>query len=169
MVGAPTSVGQCKSGVELGPNALRAAGLIKQLQHLGHNVVDFGDIPHQSINTNQNSVNNKLKNVSEVQEMCSQLYSLVEKVVLDKRIPITLGGDHSIAMASISGNAGVVPNDELCVVWVDAHADINTVATTRTGHFHGMPASFLINQIQHHFNNPNNNCIQDCETSSRVK
>ncbi|CAG2106693.1 unnamed protein product, partial [Medioppia subpectinata] len=105
--------------------------------------------------------NNKLKNEYEIQAMYLQLQSLVHKVVNDNRIPITLGGDHSIAMGSISANAdNIVNGDDMCVLWIDAHADINTVKTTRTGHFHGMPLSFLIRQIEHTFNNPNGNYLK---------
>ena len=160
IIGAPTCAGQSKNGVELGPSAIRSSGLVKQIKFIGHDVVDFGDCTSYPTKEglSQDMTNAKLKNEISVRQMFHQLSSLVTKVVKEDRIPVTLGGDHSTAIASISANASN-NNDMKCVVWVDAHADMNTVETTATGHFHGMASSFLIRQVQHIFNNPNKNCL----------
>lgn len=160
IVGAPTSVGQPRPGVELGPDLIRSYNLIQKIENLGHDVIDFGNIDLRSDETievlSQNSNNNnKVKNELLVRQMYKKLSELVTKVVENKRIPVTLGGDHSTAIGSISANGSQRENNEMCVVWVDAHADINTVKSTKTGNFHGMPVSFLIKQVQQTFSDPN--------------
>jgi arginase len=165
IIGAPFSKGQTKAGVELAPNAIRDAGLIKHLKLLGHDVFDFGDFninanqTHFKLNNYQNVSNNKLKNEYMVAEMCSQLTPFVSNVAKKERIPITLGGDHSIAMGTVCGNASLELNQEMCVIWVDAHSDINTVSSTKSGNFHGMPVSFLLKEVKHRFEDPNRNCL----------
>lgn len=158
VVGCPFSGGQGKSGVDLGPNALVERGLLSQLSELGWNVhyegpAEFDDIPY--INPNQPGANaNKSRNVlpdpdigtmkkprlvSAVNQRASEI---IKSHAMEGRLPLTLGGDHSLGMASISGIKAKYP--DACVVWVDAHADINTPETSDSGNIHGMPISFLL-------------------------
>lgn len=159
IVGAPMAAGQSKKGVELGPSAIRSALLLKQIEFLGHDVIDFGDFTSYPVSEefSQDLTHGKLKNEIKVRQMFGKLSRLVTKAVEDDRIAITLGGDHSIAMATISATASNHP--EMCLVWVDAHADINTVQTTTSGHFHGMASSFLIKQVPQMLANPNRNSV----------
>ncbi|XP_054160904.1 arginase-1-like [Oppia nitens] len=173
IIGAPTAAGQSRSpGVQLGPRVLRDARLIQQIQQLGHDVRDYGDIggdndvDHQLSTDDDNqstTISSRLKNERQVQDFCGQLASMVLKVRSDdNRLPLIIGGDHSVAIGSITGNSGDGSGgdgDDLCVIWVDAHADINTARTTTTGHFHGMPVSFLIRQVGQQYGDPNADCL----------
>ena len=156
VVGCPFSGGQGKSGVDLGPNALVERGLLSQLSELGWNVhyegpAEFDDIPY--INPNQPGASNgrevlpdpdigKMKKPRLVSAVNQRAMEIIRDHAMEGRLPLTLGGDHSLAMATVSGIKAKYP--DACVVWVDAHADINTPATSDSGNIHGMPISFLL-------------------------
>ncbi|XP_053553813.1 arginase-2, mitochondrial [Bombina bombina] len=144
VIGAPFSKGQKRRGVEHGPAAIRNAGLIDRLSSLGCDVYDFGDLSFAKVPNDE--VYNNVKHPRTVGLACQVLADAVSRAVGTGHTCITLGGDHSLALGSISGHAQQCP--DLCVIWVDAHADINTPLTTPSGNLHGQPVSFLLRELQ---------------------
>ncbi|KAM8920952.1 arginase-2, mitochondrial [Pelodytes ibericus] len=145
VIGAPFSKGQKKRGVEHGPAAIRNAGLLERLSKIGCNVYDVGDLNFSHV-PNDALYNNTVKHPRTVGLACQVLADAVSKAVGAGHTCVTLGGDHSLAMGSISGHARHCP--DLCVIWVDAHADINTPLTSPSGNLHGQPVSFLLRELQ---------------------
>ncbi|KAF8997144.1 Ureohydrolase [Hymenopellis radicata] len=133
IVGCPFSAGQQKLGVDKGPIHLVEAGLAEQLTELGWNVKFDGHHQFEELTVADDPPIGKLRNPRFV----SRVTESVAKV-----LPLTLGGDHSLAMGTISGTLNTHP--DACVIWIDAHADINTPETTDSGNIHGMPVSFLL-------------------------
>ncbi|KAJ1103882.1 hypothetical protein NDU88_001303 [Pleurodeles waltl] len=145
IIGAPFSGGQKRRGVEHGPAAIRSAGLVERLSSLGCSVYDFGDLSFTQV-PNDELYNIAVKNPRTV-GLASQVVSdAVRSAVGAGHTCVTLGGDHSLALGSIDGHAQQCP--DLCVIWVDAHADINTPLTSPSGNLHGQPVSFLLRELQ---------------------
>ncbi|KAG6331153.1 hypothetical protein ID866_7934 [Astraeus odoratus] len=142
IVGCPFSGGQPKLGVDKGPIHLVEAGLIPQLEELGWQVQFDGHHQFEEISTASDLPIGKLKNPRLVSRVCESVAKAVGEHVRNGQLAVTLGGDHSLAMGTISGTLDSYP--DACVVWVDAHADINTTETTGSGNIHGMPLSFLL-------------------------
>ena len=135
VIGAPIDLGADRRGVDLGPRAIRYAGLINQLHILGHTVRDAGDLSIASIETLAIG-NPHLKYLEPIVQASEELASKVTNALQAQEFPLILGGDHSIALGSISGVAKV--HQPLGVIWVDAHGDFNTEETTPSGNVHGM-------------------------------
>ena len=120
---------------------MREAGLVSRLSGLGCRVTDHGDVmvvrgQDQTRDTRQ----------QEVARFSLTAHNMVKKMVEQGQLAVTLGGDHSIALGTVAGH---LASDPRCVVvWVDAHADINTISSSNTGNMHGMPLSFNIKQLQ---------------------
>ena len=136
IIGAPSDFGQERRGVDMGPSAIRYAGLIEKLQRLGHHVIDLGNIPVPTPEM-QEIQNHKMKYLDEVQTICQSLYETVKNTMDQRQIPVILGGDHSISIGSVAGAAA--STQSLGVIWFDAHGDMNTDETTPSGNIHGMP------------------------------
>jgi arginase len=136
IIGAPSDLGQGRRGVDMGPSAIRYAGLKAQLEQLGHHVEDLGniDVPMPEMHR---VTNEKLKYLEEVKKVSQALHEKVSAVVKQGHVPIVLGGDHSISIGSLAGIASA--NDNFGVIWFDAHGDMNTDETTPSGNIHGMP------------------------------
>nr|AVZ66192.1 liver arginase [synthetic construct] len=144
IIGAPFSKGQPRGGVEEGPTVLRKAGLLEKLKEQECDVKDYGDLPFADIPND--SPFQIVKNPRSVGKASEQLAGKVAEVKKNGRISLVLGGDHSLAIGSISGHARVHP--DLGVIWVDAHTDINTPLTTTSGNLHGQPVSFLLKELK---------------------
>ncbi|KAJ7578404.1 Ureohydrolase [Mycena floridula] len=142
IVGCPFSGGQAKVGVDHGPIRLVEAGLLDQLAELGWKVKFDGHHQFENINAETDPPIGKLKNPRLVSRVCKSVAQVVAEHVKQGEIPLTLGGDHSLAMGTISGTMNFFP--DACVIWIDAHADINTPESTDSGNIHGMPVSFLL-------------------------
>lgn len=140
IIGVPTDFGQNKRGVDMGPSAIRYASLVESLQELDYQVFDKGNISIPTQSTHQQ--NNQLKNVNEIIEVCQVLTENVSEMIENKQFPIVLGGDHSIAIGTVSGVAEHY--DNLGVIWFDAHGDLNTPDTTPSGNIHGMSLAILL-------------------------
>lgn len=136
IIGVPSDLGQGRRGVDMGPSAIRYAGLREKLLRLGHNVRDLGNIEVPMPEMHQ-VVNEKLKYLAEVIRVSQLLHETVGKVVSQAQVPIILGGDHSISIGSVAGVAS--QHRQLGVIWFDAHGDMNDEDTTPTGNIHGMP------------------------------
>uniref|UniRef100_A0A0W0FPE5 Arginase n=1 Tax=Moniliophthora roreri TaxID=221103 RepID=A0A0W0FPE5_MONRR len=142
IVGCPFRGGQPRLGVDKGPIHLVEAGLIDQLKELGWNVKFDGHHQFEEIIAQDDPPIGKLKNPRFVSRVCRSVANVIGEHAQKGELPVTLGGDHSLAMGTISGTLDTYP--DACIVWVDAHADINTPETTESGNIHGMPVSFLL-------------------------
>ncbi|KIK98092.1 hypothetical protein PAXRUDRAFT_727358 [Paxillus rubicundulus Ve08.2h10] len=142
IVGCPFSGGQTKIGVDKGPIHLVEAGLVNQLEEIGWSVNFDGHHQFEEIQAASDPPIGKLKNPRLVSRVCESVAKVVGEHARNGQLPVTLGGDHSLAMGTISGTLNSYP--EACVIWIDAHADINTLETTGSGNIHGMPVSFLL-------------------------
>ncbi|MCP8968088.1 arginase [Ectobacillus ponti] len=137
IVGVPMDMGQMRRGVDMGPSAIRYAGMVERLQELQFDVEDLGDLYVERSQTQTDDSGPKLRNLPRVVSVCEQLAGKVDDIVSRKRFPIVLGGDHSIAIGTLAGLSKHHQN--LGVIWYDAHGDLNTEETSPSGNIHGMP------------------------------
>ncbi len=148
ILGIPMDLGQQRRGVDMGPSALRYAGLYDRLTKEGHTVDDLGnlDVPvreersvraHSWVEANGGG----LRHLPEVIAACQAIYEEAKKCAGANVLPLFLGGDHSIAVGTVAGMACGGP---LGLLWVDAHGDFNTPETSPSGNIHGMPVATLI-------------------------
>lgn len=141
IIGMPMDLGQMRRGVDMGPSAIRYAGVNERLKSLFDKVEDLGDIaigrPEVSIDKESN-----LRNLELIAEKTSILAEKVDKVVEAGSFPLVLGGDHSIAIGTLAGVSKHYEN--LGVIWYDAHGDLNTAETSPSGNIHGMPLAVSI-------------------------
>jgi len=121
---------------------LLEAGLVSQLENLGWKVSFDGHHQFEAIDTANDPPIGILKNPRFVSRISKFVANVVGGHIANGELPVTLGGDHSLAMGTISGTLSKHP--DACVIWIDAHADINTVESTESGNIHGMPVSFLM-------------------------
>lgn len=140
IIGYPMDLGADRRGVDMGPSALRYAHLENKLENLGYTVKDFGDIIIEGAET-QVIRNPKLKYLSEIIRSSKVLAKRTESLLNKSYFPLILGGDHAQAIGSIAGISSYCKKNKktLGVVWIDAHADMNTPETTPSGNIHGMP------------------------------
>lgn len=137
--GFPMDLGADRRGVDMGPSALRIAGIAEKLETLGYNVTDHGDVFIRN-HEKQKFKNAKLKYIEEIIRTCELLAKRVEKSLHTGNFPLCLGGDHSMAIGTMAGVASYCKSvkQELGLIWIDAHADMNTDETTPSGNIHGM-------------------------------
>ncbi len=145
IIGAPTDYGANRRGVDMGPSAIRYAGLTDQLRRAGVTAIDTGDIraPRAEVcdpdTTPPASGNAKFLN--ETEAVCRRLAETVDQTLTEGHTPLVLGGDHSVAIGSVAGSART---RSIGAIWFDAHADYNTPATSPSGNVHGMPLAALL-------------------------
>jgi arginase len=140
LIGFPSDLGAGRRGVDMGPSALRIAGIAAALETLGHQVIDDGDLPIRGQEV-QRIVNPKLKYLPEIVRASRLLAARVATALHSGAFPIVLGGDHSLGIGSVAGASVYCRSvgKRLGVIWIDAHADMNTPETTPSGNIHGMP------------------------------
>jgi len=145
IIGFPMDLGADRRGVDMGPSALRIAGLQAKLEALGYKVEDNGDIKIE-IMERQKIKNTKLKYIDEIIKTSKMLAEKVEKVLEKGSFPLCIGGDHSMALGTISGIASYCKKRKLRlgVIWIDAHSDMNTDETSPSGNIHGMPLAAVL-------------------------
>ncbi len=136
VIGVPMDLGQLRRGVDMGPSAIRYAGMSERLESLGFTIYDEGDIKVEIKERADNGAETRLKNLEAVTKGNVRLSEKVEEVVRLNRFPLVLGGDHSIAIGTLAGIAK--HNKNLGVIWFDAHGDLNTADTSPSGNIHGM-------------------------------
>ncbi|HDY9771795.1 TPA: arginase [Staphylococcus aureus] len=142
IIGAPSTFGQRKLGVDLGPTAIRYAGLISRLKQLDLDVYDKGDIKVPAVNIEKfHSEQKGLRNYDEIIDVNQKLNKVVSASIENNRFPLVLGGDHSIAVGSVSAISKHYNN--LGVIWYDAHGDLNIPEESPSGNIHGMPLRIL--------------------------
>ncbi len=145
LIGVPLDLGAGRRGVDMGPSAFRLTGLAARLAGLGHVVTDRGDI-RVPIPESLDPGDAHKRYACEIATACRTLAEMTATAVAAGRTPITLGGDHSLAAGSIPGVARTLRarSTELAVIWVDAHADMNTPETSPSGNVHGMPLAAVL-------------------------
>ncbi|HYK71781.1 MAG TPA: arginase [Pseudoneobacillus sp.] len=136
LIGVPMDLGQTRRGVDMGPSAIRYAGVVERLEDLHYDIEDLGDIEIGRAERVQNAETN-LKNLKAVAEGSEKLAATVDRAIKDGAFPLVLGGDHSIAIGTLAGVGKHYKN--LGVIWYDAHGDLNTADTSPSGNIHGMP------------------------------
>lgn len=145
LVLAPFSGGQGKGGVEDGPEYLLEHGIEKHLKSLGWSTTISDPLKDDDLaaqKSDLSDVSGKCKRPKMVGQATKKIYAAVKEAAHKGDIPVTLGGDHSIAMGTIAGTLDKHP--DACVLWIDAHGDINTPSTSDSGNIHGMPVLFLM-------------------------
>ncbi|MCC7007484.1 MAG: arginase [Acidobacteria bacterium] len=143
--GVPLDLGSGRRGVDMGPSAVRIAGLGDRLAALGFVVQDHGDLL-TPIPETQAEEDPRKKYVHQIAAVCRDLYRAVQRSHEAGALPIVIGGDHSLAAGSVaaSADAHAGPASSIGVLWIDAHGDMNTPATTLSGNVHGMPLAALV-------------------------
>ncbi|WP_053361358.1 arginase [Bacillus sp. FJAT-27251] len=136
IVGMPMDLGQMRRGVDMGPSAIRYAGIYEKLRMLFDEIHDMGDIQIGRPETKVDAESN-LRNLELVAEKSELLAREVDKIIGTGAFPLVLGGDHSIAIGTLAGVSKHYKN--LGVIWYDAHGDLNTAETSPSGNIHGMP------------------------------
>jgi arginase len=145
IIGVPMDLGASRRGVDMGPSALRVAGLQARIKQLGHQVEDIGNISVKQ--PEEMSYGEKrAKYLGEIAEACKDLGEAVEKSLAEGFLPLVLGGDHSIAAGAVSGVATHFRKEkkEVGYIWLDAHGDMNTPESSPSGNVHGMPLASVM-------------------------
>jgi arginase len=145
IIGAPLDLGQDRRGVDMGPSALRVANLNKRIESLGYDVEDQGNL-HVDQREASPEGPQHARYLSQIAETCRRLGLAVEKAVGAGKVPLVLGGDHSVAIGSVAGVSRCFRKKKQPVglIWIDAHADMNTPGTSPSGNVHGMPLACCI-------------------------
>ncbi|MBU2644740.1 arginase [bacterium] len=138
VLGIPIDLGQEKRGVNMGPGAIRYAGIASRLKKLGHQVEDKGNI---IVPVRESVREGEL--LEAIHHSCEKIYQKARELTTGGSIPIFLGGDHSVAIGTIGGITHHGPRG---VIWIDAHGDFNTSETSPSGNVHGMALSALIGE-----------------------
>ncbi|SGZ49890.1 CIC11C00000004770 [Sungouiella intermedia] len=144
IIKAPFSGGQPKGGVELGPDYIMNAGFEKQIQELGWEtaiVEPLHGTKFEQLKTDEKD-DYGVKNTTIVNDCNKRIFDASVKAHKDGTLPVTIGGDHSIGTATVA--AALENNPDTCVLWIDAHADINSPKTSDSGNLHGCPVSFIM-------------------------
>jgi len=145
IIGVPMDLGQSRRGVDMGPSALRVAGLQSRLKQLGHTVEDIGNVAVKQPEE-QPYGEKRAKYLNEIAETCRGLAEMTEQTLAEGLLPLVLGGDHSIAIGSCSGVSDFFrkQSKKIGYLWLDAHGDMNTPESSPSGNVHGMPLAALI-------------------------
>ena len=145
LIGVPLDMGGSRRGVDMGPSAFRIAGLGEQISGLGRVVVDRGDLPSPIPETRKLG-DPKKKFIREIAKVCDRLYQAVRASIEEGALPVVLGGDHSLGAGSVAASAahGRDAGKPIGLLWIDAHGDMNTPASTPSGNVHGMPLAALL-------------------------
>ena len=145
VIGVPLDLGASRRGVDMGPSAVRVAGLEARLEALGHQVDDGGNVS-VAIAEQKKVGDEHAKYLKEITATCTKAAELVVKSLEAGYTPLVLGGDHSLAAGTVSGAAEFYrrKDERIGLIWIDAHSDINTPETSPSGNVHGMPLAALL-------------------------
>ena len=140
MIGVPLDLGAGRRGVDMGPSAVRIAGVRERLDRLGYRVIDTGDVP-VPIPESTDPGDPRAHYLPQIAQVATELADRVSTAMRAGAIPLVLGGDHSLSIGSIAGAARWAreSDTDLGLLWFDAHADMNTPESTPSGNIHGMP------------------------------
>jgi arginase len=145
VIGVPLDLGQSRRGVDMGPSAVRVAGLEARLEAVGHNVEDGGNVA-VAIPEQKKEGAAHAKYLKEITATCTKSAELVIKSLEAGKVPLVLGGDHSVAAGTVAGVAEFYrrQNQKIGLLWIDAHSDMNTPETSPSGNVHGMPLAAIM-------------------------
>jgi len=145
IIGVPMDLGASRRGVDMGPSALRVAGLQSRLKQLGRQVEDIGNVPVRQPEE-QHYGDKSAKYLEEIAEACRGLAEMVRKTLDEDLVPLVLGGDHSIATGTTAGAASHFQkaSKRIGMIWLDAHGDMNTPESSPSGNVHGMPLASIM-------------------------
>ena len=164
LLGVPFCGGQPRDGVEFGPQALREAGIKERIEGLQRSVHDYGDIDVDALEGDMDEVvyfrGTNIKRPTICGNVSRKIAEVVQQGCMDDRIMVTMGGDHSIATGSVFGHQQARGN--ICLLWIDAHNDLNTYETTGSGNLHGMSLAFLVNGLPDHSQLPGYEWTKPC-------
>src|ERR1700730_10023517 len=140
VIGVPLDLGQSRRGVDMGPSAVRVAGLEARLEELGHVVEDAGNVS-VAIAEQKKEGDPHAKYLKEITATCTKHAELIVKTLEAGKVPLVLGGDHSGGAGTVAGMAEFYrrQNQKVGLIWIDAHTDINTPESSPSGNVHGMP------------------------------
>lgn len=144
--GIPMDLGQRRRGVDMGPSALRYAGLQRALEKLDYDVWDMGNIAVAQVEELDEDAEDGIHHLTEVKAVIEEIYSRATQTVAPNEIAIFMGGDHSISIGTVASICHIAGEGRVGVVWVDAHGDINTPDTSPSGSIHGMVIASLIGE-----------------------
>ncbi|MBZ5577558.1 MAG: arginase [Acidobacteriia bacterium] len=145
IIGAPLDLGAGRRGVDMGPSALRMANLNRRVAALGYDVADLGNVDVAQPETAAEG-SSHAKYLPEIAATCGRLATTVAQALARGSLPVALGGDHSIAVGTTSGVSHFFreKNQKIGIIWLDAHADMNTPDTSPSGNVHGMPLACIV-------------------------
>jgi arginase len=146
LIGVPLDLGGGRRGVDMGPSAFRIAGLAERIRSLGYEVIDKGDLS-TPIPELKRPRDERKRYVAEIARVCHSLYQSALATLNGGATPLTLGGDHSLAAGSVAASAEwarTTRDQPIGLLWIDAHGDMNTPATSPSGNVHGMPLAALL-------------------------
>lgn len=144
ILGVPMDLGASRRGVEMGPSAVRLARLAARLESLGHQVTDAGDVPVPTRETL--GLAHGIEYLETITAVCRDLAERTTTITSAGRVPLVLGGDHSIAAGSVAGTAAAFARrgERIGLIWLDAHGDLHVPTTSESGNVHGMPMAHLL-------------------------
>ena len=147
VLGVPMDLGSGRRGVDMGPSAIRIAGLHQRLTELGHTVVDEGDLDIKNMEALKVG-DVRARFLPEIARAARQVCAKVSRIIQRGEFPLVLGGDHSISVGTVSGITAVAhaKGKKVGLLWVDAHGDINSPDTSPSGNIHGMPVASLLGE-----------------------
>ena len=143
IIGAALDLGAGRRGVDMGPSAIRYAGLEERLRTIGYDCLDWGNV-ETAVQEATQEHDARARYLPEIRTACGRVAQLVAHAVAESYVPLVLGGDHSIAMGTLGGLARATGPGG--VLWIDAHGDLNTPADSPTGNVHGMPLAASIGE-----------------------
>ena len=145
IIGTPLDLGAGRRGVDMGPSAVRVANLNTRLASLGYEVEDLGNVPVSQQEAEPEGPSNA-KYLPQIVDTCTRLAVMVESAMERGRVPVVLGGDHSIAIGTVSGVSAHFRHkgQKIGLLWIDAHADMNTPESSPSGNVHGMPLACCV-------------------------
>jgi len=145
IIGVPLDLGASRRGTDVGPSALRIAGLGAALRRMGYDVALEEDIPAPAMETRR-SEDKHARYKPQILDVCTRLAERVKQIMDAGDFPLVLGGDHSIAMGTVAGTAAHVRerNESLGLLWFDAHGDMNVPSSSPSGNIHGMPLAHVL-------------------------
>jgi arginase len=147
IIGAPLDLGAGRRGVDMGPSAVRVANLNGRLAELGYQVEDLGNVPVIQ-RESQAEVHSRAKYLPQIADTCTLVANMVDEALGSGKFPLVLGGDHSIAVGTVSGVSEHFHRraEKLGLIWIDAHTDMNTPESSPSGNVHGMPLACCIGE-----------------------
>jgi arginase len=151
VIGAPLDLGAGRRGVDMGPSAIRYAGLDQRIAELGRECVDWGNV-ETAVAEATDVGDEHARFLPQILETCARVASFVERAVAEEHLPLVLGGDHSVALGTLGGLARL--RGPGGVLWIDAHADLNRPETSPSGNVHGMALAAALGLAGERFDGP---------------